>query len=50
MNKFLLTILATIYSTSALADQPKQWQLGFQNPASESMRDIVVFIIIFYFQ
>jgi len=43
MNKFLLTILATIYSTSALADQPKQWQLGFQDPASQGMREIVSF-------
>ena len=43
MNKFLLTILATIYSTGALADQPKEWQLGFQNPASDGMRDIVSF-------
>ena len=43
MNKFLLTILATIYSTVALADQPKEWQLGFQNPASDGMRDIVSF-------
>ena len=43
MNKFLLTILATIYSTGALTDQPKEWQLGFQNPASDGMRDIVSF-------
>ena len=25
------------------ADQPKDWQLGFQNPASDGMRDIVNF-------
>ena len=43
MNKFLLIILATIYSTGALADQPKEWQLGFQYPASDGMRDIVSF-------
>ena len=43
MNKFLLTILATIYSIGALADQPKEWQLGCQNPASDGMRDIVSF-------
>ena len=51
MNKFLLTILATIYSTGALADQPKEWQLGFQDPASDGMTEIsLAFIIIFYFQ
>ena len=43
MNKFLLTILAIIYTTSSLADQPKQWQFGFQDAASQSMRDIVSF-------
>ena len=43
MNKFLLTILATISSTSALANQPKQWQLGFQDSASQSMTEIVSF-------
>ncbi len=35
MNKFLLTILATIYSTGVSANQPKQWQLGFQDAASQ---------------
>ena len=43
MKKFIFTVLATIYTTSALADQPKEWQLGFQNPASDGMRDIVNF-------
>ena len=43
MNKFLLTTLATIYSTSVLANQPKQWQLGFQDSASQSMTEIVSF-------
>ncbi|MDB9811119.1 cytochrome c oxidase subunit II [Candidatus Pelagibacter sp.] len=43
MKNFLLTVLATIYATSASANQPKEWQLGFQNAASESMRDIVNF-------
>ena len=43
MNKFLLTILATIHSTSVLANQPKQWQLGFQDSASQSMTEIVSF-------
>ena len=43
MNKFLLTILASIYSTGVLANQPKQWQLGFQDSASQSMTEIVSF-------
>ena len=43
MKKFLLTILTTIYSTSVLANQPKQWQLGFQDSASQSMTEIVSF-------
>ena len=43
MNKFLLTILVAIYSTSVLANQPKQWQLGFQDSASQSMTEIVSF-------
>ncbi|MDB3888285.1 cytochrome c oxidase subunit II [Candidatus Pelagibacter sp.] len=43
MKKFLLTILSVIFTTSALANQPKEWQLGFQNPASEGMKDIVNF-------
>ena len=43
MKKFLLTISATIYSTSVLANQPKQWQLGFQDSASQSMTEIVNF-------
>ena len=43
MKNFLLTISATIYSTSVLANQPKQWQLGFQDSASQSMTEIVNF-------
>ncbi|MDA7575131.1 cytochrome c oxidase subunit II [Candidatus Pelagibacter sp.] len=43
MNKFLLTILASVYSTGVLANQPKQWQLGFQDSASQSMTEIVSF-------
>ncbi|MDB0046699.1 cytochrome c oxidase subunit II [Candidatus Pelagibacter sp.] len=43
MKKFLLTILATIYSTGVSANQPKQWQLGFQDSASQSMTEIVSF-------
>ena len=43
MKKILFTVLATIYSTSALANQPKEWQLGFQDSASQGMTDIVSF-------
>ena len=43
MNKFLFIILAVLTTPHALADQPKDWQLGFQNAASETMRDIVNF-------
>ena len=43
MKKFIFTALATIFATSASANQPKEWQLGFQNPASDGMRDIVNF-------
>jgi cytochrome c oxidase subunit II len=43
MKKILFTLLAIICATNASANQPKEWQLGFQNAASESMRDIVNF-------
>ena len=43
MKKILFILLTTIYATSSLADQPKQWQFGFQDAASQSMRDIVSF-------
>jgi len=43
MKKFIFTVLATIFATCALANQPKEWQLGFQNPATDGMRDIVSF-------
>ena len=43
MKNIIYTALTTIFATSALADQPKDWQLGFQNPASDGMRDIVNF-------
>ena len=43
MNKFLFIILSVLTTSHALADQPKDWQLGFQNAASETMRDIVNF-------
>jgi len=43
MNKFISTFLITIFATSSIANQPKEWQLGFQDAASQSMRDIVNF-------
>ena len=43
MKKFLLIISCFFITIEAFADQPKDWQLGFQNPASDGMRDIVNF-------
>ena len=43
MKKILITLLAVLSSVEALANQPKNWQLGFQESASETMRDIVTF-------
>ena len=43
MKKFLYIFLAIFYSTNVFANQPKEWQLGFQNAASQSMREIVNF-------
>ena len=43
MKKFLITIITTMLITSAWADQPKNWQLGFQDSASQGMTEIVSF-------
>ena len=43
MKKILLTISSLLITSEVFANQPKEWQLGFQNPASDSMRDIVSF-------
>jgi cytochrome c oxidase subunit 2 len=43
MKKILFIILAIIPATNLFANQPKEWQLGFQFPASDGMRDIVNF-------
>ena len=43
MKKFIFTALASIFVTSALANQPKNWQLGFQDSASQGMTEIVSF-------
>ena len=43
MKKILYIILSLFTTSIALANQPKDWQLGFQDPASDGMRDIVNF-------
>ena len=43
MNKILFIISSFFITFEVLANQPKEWQLGFQNPASGGMRDIVNF-------
>ena len=43
MKKILLIISSFFISANTFADQPIDWQLGFQNPASDTMRDIVNF-------
>ena len=43
MKKILLTLTTFFTSFEAMANQPKDWQLGFQEAASESMRDIISF-------
>ncbi|WP_440909048.1 cytochrome c oxidase subunit II [Candidatus Pelagibacter sp.] len=43
MKKILLTLTTFFISFEAMANQPKEWQLGFQEAASESMRDIISF-------
>ncbi|MDA9146974.1 cytochrome c oxidase subunit II, partial [bacterium] len=43
MKKFLYIFLSVFTASSAFANQPKDWQLGFQEAASSSMREIVNF-------
>ena len=43
MKKILITLFAILSTVEALANEPKNWQLGFQEAASQSMRDIVNF-------
>jgi cytochrome c oxidase subunit 2 len=43
MKKYLLSLIATLMPLSVLANKPKDWQLSFQEPASQTMRDIVWF-------
>ena len=43
MKKFIITLLISLISLPAFANQPEKWQLSFQEPASQTMRDIVWF-------
>ena len=43
MKKILYIFLTVFTASSALANQPKNWQLGFQDSASQSMTEIVSF-------
>tara|TARA_B100001057_G_scaffold313881_1_gene314008 strand:- start:1565 stop:2380 length:816 start_codon:yes stop_codon:yes gene_type:complete len=43
MKKFFLIITSLLITKQSFANQPKDWQLGFQEAASETMRDIVNF-------
>ena len=43
MKKFIYIFLSYFGAQKVFADQPVDWQLGFQNPASDGMRDIVNF-------
>ena len=43
MKKFLFIFSSLFTSQKAFANQPVDWQLGFQKAASESMREIVAF-------
>ena len=43
MKKVYFIFLSFFLTQEAFANQPSEWQLGFQNAASESMREIVAF-------
>ena len=43
MKKILYITLSLFTASSSFANQPREWQLGFQDPASDGMRDIVNF-------
>ena len=43
MKKILFIFSSLFISQKAFANQPVDWQLGFQKAASESMREIVAF-------
>ena len=41
MKKILLIISSFLITANVFADQPKDWQFGLQNPASDGMMDFV---------
>ena len=43
MKKLIISFVLTLTPFSTLANQPTKWQLSFQEPASQTMRDIVWF-------
>ncbi|MSP10921.1 MAG: cytochrome c oxidase subunit II [Pelagibacteraceae bacterium] len=43
MKKIFLILITLFISTKSFANQPKDWQLSFQDAASQSMREIVGF-------
>ena len=43
MKNFFIHLFITLFPVTVLANQPKKWQMGFQEPASQTMRDIVWF-------
>ena len=43
MKKILITLFTILSTVEALANEPTHWKLGFQEAASQSMRDIVNF-------
>ena len=43
MFKILISTIFTILPIPLLANEPKDWQLGFQSSASKSMSDIIWF-------
>ena len=43
MRKFIFNTATLLLPTMLFADQPKDWQLGFQKAASKTMEDIVWF-------
>ena len=45
MKKILIIISSFFITLEALANQPKDWQLGFQNPASDVYKRQIIKLI-----
>ena len=43
MKKLFIHLFLTLFPVTVMANQPRKWQMGFQEPASQTMRDIVWF-------